>query len=201
MECFATTEGGARSGSGPASPVRTASATAPAQMRQPVWRGGRGQGGCEAAGWGVGARVASRAGAAELCWRLAKRAFPCPAALPSLSPSSCRRHSPPHSRLPLHPCEELPLPAAMPLIQRKLALMGYPGSLPLAPSSTLLPHTPFLPLPGVGKSSLTQRFVNGNFPESYDTTIEDCTLFYPSTPHVSRVLVISLAMTKCIVAV
>ena len=39
-----------------------------------------------------------------------------------------------------------------PELQRKIALMGFPG---------------------VGKSSLTQRFVSGNFPKSYDATIED----------------------------
>uniref|UniRef100_A0A914UYB1 Uncharacterized protein n=1 Tax=Plectus sambesii TaxID=2011161 RepID=A0A914UYB1_9BILA len=37
-------------------------------------------------------------------------------------------------------------------IQRKIALMGYPC---------------------VGKSSLTLRFVQGHFPDAYDTTIED----------------------------
>ncbi|GMR43378.1 hypothetical protein PMAYCL1PPCAC_13573 [Pristionchus mayeri] len=35
---------------------------------------------------------------------------------------------------------------------RKIAIMGYPC---------------------VGKSSITLRFINGNFPEAYDTTIED----------------------------
>ncbi|KAH7731850.1 GTP-binding protein Rheb [Aphelenchoides avenae] len=37
-------------------------------------------------------------------------------------------------------------------LQRKIALMGYPC---------------------VGKSSITMRFVQGTFPDSYDTTIED----------------------------
>ncbi|MCP9258066.1 GTP-binding protein Rheb [Dirofilaria immitis] len=37
-------------------------------------------------------------------------------------------------------------------IQRKIAVMGYPC---------------------VGKSSITLRFVYGNFPDAYDTTIED----------------------------
>ncbi|GMT20122.1 hypothetical protein PFISCL1PPCAC_11419 [Pristionchus fissidentatus] len=37
-------------------------------------------------------------------------------------------------------------------IPRKIAIMGYPC---------------------VGKSSITLRFINGNFPEAYDTTIED----------------------------
>lgn len=39
-----------------------------------------------------------------------------------------------------------------PPIQRKIALLGYPG---------------------VGKSSITLRVVNGIFPDGYDTTIED----------------------------
>lgn len=37
-------------------------------------------------------------------------------------------------------------------LQRRIALLGYPC---------------------VGKSSITQRFVNGTFPDAYDTTIED----------------------------
>ncbi|KAK6036165.1 hypothetical protein COOONC_26330 [Cooperia oncophora] len=38
------------------------------------------------------------------------------------------------------------------VITRKIALMGYPC---------------------VGKSSITLRFVQGHFPDAYDTTIED----------------------------
>ena len=50
------------------------------------------------------------------------------------------------------------MPAEM---QRKIAMMGFPG---------------------VGKSSITQRFVSNTFPDSYDTTIEDQ---YQKVPSIS----------------
>uniref|UniRef100_A0A1I7XS26 Small monomeric GTPase n=1 Tax=Heterorhabditis bacteriophora TaxID=37862 RepID=A0A1I7XS26_HETBA len=52
------------------------------------------------------------------------------------------------------------------IISRKIALMGYP-----CVGSNL--HLTIINVVVIGKSSLTLRFVQGHFPDAYDTTIED----------------------------